>query len=240
MSGWVVRNNTFEQSAFDRSRTAVRTAPAGSATWATGTAGRASRTATTSAEVRQHADKAVSPNSSSAGASRRVRVGQSPALSDFHLKPGSPAIDAATPRTHPALDRDGLERDDRPDAGAHEFGAKPPGGTRRFIPGRRGPLVRSARLRARVICRRPTRRCPRATSVRLRVAEPVRVVMRLQRLRKGRKARTVRSVRRNVTTSASLRIRARGLRRGRYRAVLVATNGAGAKSRPRVFKLRVR
>ena len=239
MSGWVVRNNTFEQSALiapDRGSNGTR--------WV----GNLGDWDCTPGIAYSHnvglkcgsTDKAVSPNSSSAGVVAPLGW-VNPGLSDFRLKAGSPAIGAADPSDHPALDHDGLARDGQPDAGAHEFGAKPPGGTQPFIPrGRGGPLVRSARLRARVICRRPTRRCPRATSVRLRVAEPARVVMRLQRLHKGRKARTVRSVRRNVTTSASLRIRARGLRRGRYRAVLVATNGAGAKSTPRVFKLRVR
>lgn len=240
MSGWLVRNNTFEQSAFvapDRGSDGTR--------WV----GNLGDWDCKPGVSYSHnvglkcgsTDKQVSPNSSSPGVTAALGWVNPPGH-DFHLTSGSPAIDAGDPNDAPPLDREGLVRDARPDAGAHEYGAKPPGGTQGFVPttGRRGRLVRSARLRARVICRRPTRRCPKATSVRLRVAEPARVVMRLQRLRKGRKARTVRSVRRNVTTSAALRIRARGLHRGRYRAVLVATSGAGAKSKPRVFKLRVR
>jgi hypothetical protein len=235
ISGWVIRNNTFEQSATmapDQGSNGTRWVNnLGDWDCVPGIAyshNVGKKCAST--------DKQVSPASSNEGVTASLGW-VNPLLHDFHLKPGSPAINAGDPNDAPALDREGLARDARPDAGAHEFG-----GTQAFIPttGRRGRLVRSARLRARVICRRPTRRCPKSTTLRIAVAEPARVIVRLQRLRKGRKARTVRSVRRNVTTSAALRIRARGLHRGRYRAVLVATSGAGAKSNPRMFKLRVR
>jgi hypothetical protein len=40
---------------------------------------------------------------------------------DFHLRPGSPAIDAANPAYAPATDKDGRRRNGRPDAGAYEY-----------------------------------------------------------------------------------------------------------------------
>lgn len=43
-----------------------------------------------------------------------------PGGSDWHLKPGSPCIDAGTARSAPAQDTDGHPRDSRPDMGAFE------------------------------------------------------------------------------------------------------------------------
>ena len=72
-------------------------------------------------------DKAVSPRGVHGRRCRAALGWIDPGALDFRLRAGSPAINAADPNDHPALDRDGFVRDGRPDAGAHEFGAGPPG-----------------------------------------------------------------------------------------------------------------
>ena len=56
----------------------------------------------------------------------RVPLGQSGGRATSGSAPARPAINAADPQDAPARDRAGLVRDAKPDAGAHEFGAKPP------------------------------------------------------------------------------------------------------------------
>jgi hypothetical protein len=118
MNGWVVRNNTFEQTA--------RVAPesAAGSRWV-GNLG-----AWDCVPGMQYgynvgkkcgaSDKPVSPASSS-GTVAAALGWVNPGAYDFHLTPGSPAINAADPNDHPPLDREGLVRDGTPDAGAYEF-----------------------------------------------------------------------------------------------------------------------
>ncbi|MGH2824642.1 MAG: choice-of-anchor Q domain-containing protein, partial [Thermoleophilaceae bacterium] len=122
ISGWVVRNNTFEITAGIGDKTATDgsrwVGNVGDWTCIQGMTFRYNVGKKCSGT-----DKGVSPASSSAPLTAPF-VWVNPATNDFHLKPGSPAIDAADPADHPVLDRDGLLRDARPDAGAHEYGAK--------------------------------------------------------------------------------------------------------------------
>jgi hypothetical protein len=92
-----------------------------------------------------------------------------------------------------------------------------------------------------VICRSPRRGCPSSAKLRLRLGRPAKLSVRVQRVRKGGKARRVRSLaRRKVLQHKALRIRARGLKAGRYRVRIVATDATGARSAVAVLKLRVR
>ena len=163
LDGWMVRNNTFEIAGEHRARTPPAD-PAGSATSAAGTACRGMRYSHNVGEKCAATRQGRLARGVLGRAWPRRSAGSTPARSDFRLKAGSPAINAADPADHPATDRDGFVRDGRPDAGAHEFGAGPPGGRRRAAPaepGRRAhrrsgaAAVRSARLRPRVICKRP-------------------------------------------------------------------------------------
>jgi hypothetical protein len=246
MNGWVVRNNTFEQSA--------RIEPA-SGTGGTRWVGNLGDWDCKPGIAYSYnvgkkcagTDKAVSPASSSQ--SRVAALGWvNPGAYDFHLTAGSPAVNAGNPSDYPALDREGLVRDSQPDAGAHEYGARPPGGA---IPDpggepgkkrglRKKPLVKTAALSRNVICKR-RKRCPQVTRLRIAVAKPSTVAVRVYRLRKGKKGPKL--VRRKLVAVKGRRqiaIRARGLRKGRYRVVAVAKTKAGRKSKPQVFKLRVR
>jgi hypothetical protein len=245
MNGWVVRNNTFEQTA--------RIAPesAGGSRWV----GNLGDWECVSGFQYSHnvgkrcgaTDKAVSPASSNS--SRTAALGWvNPGAYDFHLTSGSPAINAGDPNDYPALDREGLVRDSQPDAGAHEYGARPPGaggapptGGRAKRPrALRKRLVRKSGLSRHVICKR-RKRCPKVTRLRISVATPSTVAVRLYRLRKGKKGPKL--VRRKVVAVRANRriaIRARGLRKGRYRIVAIARTKAGRKSKPQVFRLRVR
>jgi hypothetical protein len=247
LRGWVVRHNTFEQTAYIDMNQGTN-----GSRWV----GNLGDWSCVSGVGYSHnvgkkcgpTDSAVSPASSS----RTVTAALgwvNPGGYDFHLKLGSPAINAADPSDHPALDREGLVRDSRPDAGAHEYGARPPGaggpegggqqvgGQRR---GLRKRLVRNSGLTRHVICKR-RKRCPKVTRLRISVATPSTVAVRLYRLRKGKKGPKL--VRRKVVAVKAKRaivIRSRGLRKGRYRVVAVARTKAGRKSKPQVFKLRVR
>jgi chitodextrinase len=119
MNGWVVRNNTFESPAFLSSSGGTN-----GTRWVNnlgswdcksgityrGNVGRACSSA----------DKAVSPSSSTA--SQPAPFGWvNPAAYDFHLRAGSPAVDAGVSDA-PALDKDGNARNGAPDAGAYEYG----------------------------------------------------------------------------------------------------------------------
>jgi hypothetical protein len=246
LNGWVVRNNTFEQTA--------RVAPesGGGGTRWVGNLGdwdcvpgvNYSRNVGKKCGA---TDKAVSPASSNS--SRIAALGWvNPGAYDFHLTSGSPAVNAGDPNDYPALDREGLVRDSQPDAGAHEYGARPPvaggspptGGKPKRPRGLRKRLVRKAGLSRHVICKR-RKRCPKVTRLRISVAKPSTVAVRLYRLRKGKKGPKL--VRRKVVAIRAQRriaIRARGLRKGRYRVVAIARTKAGRKSKPLVFRLRVR
>jgi hypothetical protein len=166
LDGWVVRNNTFEQNVSlttSHSR-AVRSR------WV----GNLGGWDCIDGMVYKHnvgekcgaTDKKVSPNGSAPG--RPAPFGWvDPAHGDFRLQAGSPAIGAADPTDHPATDRNGFVRDNRPDAGAHEFGAGP-GGT---APAPQQPTAwrLKARLKPKFICRHARRGCRTTTKLRLRL-----------------------------------------------------------------------
>ena len=97
------------------------------------------------------------------------------------------------------------------------------------------PVLRGVRVRPRV-ARLPRRKRVR---VRYRLSEPAKVTLRVQRRRAGRwrRARTLRrsgAAGRNVT-----RFRTRGLRKGRHRIRLRATDAAGNRSRIVTRRFRV-
>jgi hypothetical protein len=119
LNGWVVRNNTFEQTA--------RISP-DSATGGTRWVGNLGNWDCATGVTYSHnvgkkcggTDKAVSPASSTQ--SQIAPLGWvNPGALDFHLTPTSPAINAGDPADHPATDRDGVPRDSTPDAGAYEY-----------------------------------------------------------------------------------------------------------------------
>jgi hypothetical protein len=243
LDGWVVRNNTFE--------TAVELpdSASGGSRWV-GNIG--SWDCTPGVNFRHNVgkkcgatDKAVNPAASNG--STTAAVGWiNPAAGDFRLKPGSPAIDAGDPSDAPALDRNGYQRDARPDAGAHEFGAGPPAAGGGGSPGSGqpgGPAspqgLRSAKLSRRTICRRPKRGCPASVKLRLRVRAPGPVNVRIDRLRRGKETRKVRAFAVNVAGKKTVRIRGRKLAVGRYRVVVRTKDAAGQTTGRKVLKLRV-
>ncbi len=251
LDGWVVRYNTFEQNA------SVTTShnQAVNSRWV----GNLGGWDCIPGMVYSHnvgrtcgpTDKAVAPNQNT-----RTTIAPlgwvNPAGADFHLKAGSPAIDAGDPKDAPNHDRDCRPRDARPDAGAYEFGtsgdgcsapvqsgggappAAPPGAT-----GGRALRIRTARLKRRVICRRARRGCPRSTRLVMRLSRPARVNVRIKRVRKGGPAQRVRTIRAGAKQRPIVPIKARGLRPGRYRVVATAVDG-GTRSRSKALKLRVR
>jgi hypothetical protein len=237
MSGWTVRNNTFENPAMiapDRGSDGSRwVGNLGSWDCKGGIAFRGNVGKACSAQ-----DKGVSPASSSRTTTAAFGW-LDPASQDFRLKPGSPAINAAAADDAPALDRLGLSRDGSPDAGAYEFGAVAPGGGPTTGGGSGRLAIQFARLRPRTICVRPRRGCPAATRLRLGVSRQARVSVRMLRLRKGRKAKRVRAFSFGVANRRTRLIRARKLHHGRYVVVLMAKQ-AGVQSKARRLKLRVR
>jgi hypothetical protein len=98
--------------------------------------------------------------------------------------------------------------------------------------------VKSARLRPRVICKHRRRGCARSARLSLGVTERSRIAVRVVRLRRAN--RVVRRLTLGLRKRPALRIRARGLKRGRYRVLVVATSATGRKAAPRAFTLRVR
>jgi hypothetical protein len=65
--------------------------------------------------------------------------------------------------------------------------------------------------------------------------------VRVQRVRKGAKPKRVRRVAlRKVKVHKAHRLRARGLKAGRYRVVVQATDASGRRSAPVRLRLRVR
>jgi hypothetical protein len=157
-----------------------------------------------------------------------------PASNDFHLTPGSRAVDAGSAEFATARDRDGVLRDARPDAGAYELA----GGA--GAPARRaGPRLRAVRLRPGTICRRARRGCPRSATLRVRVSRPARVRMTVFRLRRDRAPQRVRSLAAPHRRVVARTLRARGLARGRY-VVRVAATASGRRSATVARRLRVR
>jgi hypothetical protein len=159
---------------------------------------------------------------------------------DFRLTAGSPAIGVANAAYAPATDRLGYARDSKPDAGAYEYGAGPASGGP--APGGAAGAWRlqKARLTKRTICRTPRRRCPSSTKLKLTLGRPAAVAIKVARLRKSGKAKRVRTkLLRQVRLHRATRIRARGLRVGRYRLTVRATDAAGLRSKPRRLRLRV-
>jgi hypothetical protein len=182
-------------------------------------------------------DKAVSPASSTS--SRTAAFGwEDPRGGDFRLTSGSPAVNAGNPNDAPTLDRLGLLRDNRPDAGAYEFGAKGPGtgsgGSSSSL------AIGFARLKPKTICRHARKSCPNATKLRVRVSMGSRIAVQLKRVRKGHKPKRAKAFTFVLEKSRSHRIRARKLRQGRYVVVLVAKRPGGMRSEARRLKLRVR
>ena len=87
------------------------------------------------------------------------------------------------------------------------------------------------------------RRVPVGTTFRFRLSEAAAARIAIQR-RRGRKWKTVGTLKRRATARPkrvpfSGRLRRRALARGRYRAVLVATDRAKSKSKPRRLAFRV-
>ena len=250
LSGWKVRNNTFEIDAY-----VSRTASSGSR-WV-GNLG--AWNCVPGVTYRRNVGDKCAEQRQGRGAGHVLRGAiaplgwLNPAAQDFRLMAGSPAIDAADPGDYPATDRDGFVRDSRPDAGAHEFGAGPPSGAGRWrwrpraggrptarSPAKGRPRIRAARLKPRVICKRRRGSCPTAAHLSLVLSAKARVTIRIVRVRHGHKPRGVRSRRLSVTGKRTTRIRAHRLRRGRYRVLVVATSRAGLRSAVKSLPLRVR
>jgi hypothetical protein len=159
---------------------------------------------------------------------------------DFRLTAQSPAVGVASAAYAPATDRLGYVRDSRPDAGAYEYGAGPAGGTSPPTAPTGSWRVASARLVPRTICRQARTGCPSSAKLRFGLGRPAAVVVRVDRLRKGaapKRART--KALRKVAMHRATRIRARGLRPGRYRVTVQGTDAAGLRSDPVRLRLRV-
>jgi hypothetical protein len=185
-------------------------------------------------------DQLVSPDSSNA--TRTAAFGWvNPGALDFRLGSGSPAIDAADPGDAPNLDRDGLQRDPKPDAGAYEYGAKAPspGSSAPRSPSPR-PALMTARLARKRICRSPRRGCRATAKLRIKTTSATGVTVRVLRLRNGKVPRIRRAFEVQVPSAKTVRIRARNLRAGRYRVVAVTKDAAGTVTGRQAFELRVR
>ena len=243
--GWTVRNNTFEIPA------SLDPAPSGGSRWVGNLGG-------WSCMAGMRYSHNVGKNCGGPG-QERLALGVvrrataplgwiDPGAFNFRLKAGSPAINAADPNDHPALDRDGFARDARPDAGAHEFGRRAPRERARHP--RRAARRRHPRSAAGRGSGRPASGHGSSASSRAAAARPARgsalrstkarVSIRLQRLRQARTRHLVRSRTLVVKKRRATRIRARGLARGRYRVVVVATNAEGRRSAARSLTFRVR
>jgi hypothetical protein len=197
-------------------------------------------------KVCHSSDRAVNPSNScgppACPSLRIMPVGWvNPAAFDFSLLPTSPAVNTGSPEYATATDKRGLPRDSRPDVGAFEQGAGGGGGPAAPGTGQSARWsLRSIALLPRVICRQPRRGCPASAKLRLRLGRPAKVTVRVQRLRKGNAKRVRTMALRKVKRHKALRIRARGLKAGRYRLLVIATDRAGARSVPMRLVLRVR
>jgi hypothetical protein len=189
-------------------------------------------------------DKAVDPASSCAPPACTGRiiapVGWVNSVGfDFHLKSGSPAVGAADPAYAPARDRDGKLRDGDPDSGAYEYGV---GGSAGLGGAPTAPWrLKRARLTKRTICRKPRKGCPGSTKLRLALGRPATVAVRLDRVRKGKAAKRARVLRaRKLGLHKAIRIKARGLKPGRYRLTVLAVDATKLRAKPVRLRLRVR
>jgi hypothetical protein len=232
MNGWIVRNNTFESPVFISS-----SGGAGGTVWAGNLGGWDCKNGITYrynvGDKCGATDKHVSPSSS--GSDRTAAFSWvNPRAGDFRLRAGSPAINTGSPQSAPPVDKLGLARDSRPDAGAYEFGAKAPGGG-----GGAALRIVGAKLKPKVICKRPRRGCPGKTRLRVGLSMGARVSVRIKRLRRGHRARSVRSFSFVAAPNGGHKIKARRLKKGRYRVVVRAA-GAGQQTRARSLRLRVR
>ena len=122
-----------------------------------------------------------------------------------------------------------------PPPGGEPRPGQPPAGSTGDDP----PRIGSVRVRPPSLCARRTRRCRTvAGRLRFRLSEDASVRARIELVRPARRAATgsarlVRSLSFAAEAgSDSVRLSGRGLRAGRYRAVLVATDGAGNRSAP--------
>ena len=233
LTDWTVRNNTFETPA------AVSQSSSSGSRWV-GNLG--SWDCVPGVAYRHNVgkrcsstDKPVTP-----AASTRTRPAPfgwvAPQRNDFRLLAGSPAIDAADPDDAPATDRDGHARDTRPDAGAHEHGA---GGAAAAAASAR-IRIRSARLGRQVICVKARARCQAATKLRVRLSAPGSIRVSIRRLSRHGSLGQARTVRRAARSVHALRLAARGMRAGRYRIAVVASDPAGRASKSKKINLRVR
>jgi hypothetical protein len=183
-------------------------------------------------------DKAVNPASSNQNQVAPMGWVDADAF-DFHLTPGSRAVDAGSAEYAPATDREGTPRSGLPDAGAYEYDTgrpptTPPGGH-----GNRGRFrISVARLRPKVICRHRRHGCPSTARLKLVLSKKARVTVRLSRLHRAHGAKTVRTLRKKAVRRGTIRIRARGLARGRYRVRVVASSGGTRKATSRVLRVR--
>jgi hypothetical protein len=161
-----------------------------------------------------------------------------PDAGDYRLLPGSPMVDAGDPATAQSTDLDGnpLVADGngdgaaRRDLGAFELQAPPPPAP---APDTSAPVI--SRFRAS------------RERLRYALSESARVTVRIQRRIRGHRARyrTLGKLAKPARQGAnrlklSRRIRARDIRPGRYRAVIVAIDAAGNRSAPKVAAFRVR
>ena len=145
-----------------------------------------------------------------------------------------PARRRSTPRTRrPSGHRPRWLRAWRPARRrCHEFGA--PAQARRERRRRRQPgrqagkrrLGALPKLRPHLICKHRRRSCARSARLSLSVTARSRLLVRVARLRRGHEPRRVRTLSSVTAPAAVLRIRARGLPRGRYRVLVVATSAA--------------
>jgi hypothetical protein len=119
MSNWVVRNNTFESSAYvapDRGSNGARwVGNIGSWDCKSGVA-----YSFNVGDTCGGSGKSVSPSSSSQGSPAPFGW-VNPSAYDFHLRSDSVAVNAGIPNDAPARDREGKARNGAPDAGAYEF-----------------------------------------------------------------------------------------------------------------------
>jgi hypothetical protein len=187
-------------------------------------------------------DRAVNPSSScgppACQSLRTMPVGWvDPANHDFHLRQGSPAVDAGSAEFATRHDRDGVERDGRPDAGAYEL----QGGSTRAVPPRPArPRLRAVRLTPGTICRRARRGCAVRARLSVRVSRAARVRVRVLRARGARAPRRVRTLDLPARRRQVQVLRARTLRRGVYVLRIVAIDAAGRRSVSATRRLRVR
>lgn len=168
---------------------------------------------------------------------------------DFHLAPGSPLIDAASPAPAgglSALDRDGQPRSidgngdgtAAPDIGAFEVQTVPagdPGTPPVEPPVDEPPLVDVAPVLSKLSLTH--RRFRKRTTLRFRLSEDAKVKVAIRH--RGKRAVVRRHARAGHKGKNRIRLRRRGLAPGRYAATVTAVDPAGHKSAPRRIGFRI-